>query len=614
MVRAKRKIAAAMTERMAHGLVALGVERDVLRQRVEELCDGLVAIERILYDAARVEQADVQGVVDDVVHEENVGGEVVARADMEALERDEASGLAPLDADPGLVQLCGRANDIRHNVEHAVLAEDRIIIRIFSSHGRPFGPRLEDLGRWRGPGQVRHWHVGPGLGMVRESARAPSLRGGRGDTEYLQHEAPVHDHELEELGRVVAPIRHQPVLGVHEVLGNGGEGVHVDLERPTGALEEVEERAALVLLHLTQVAAPVVVRPQGDDLRLVGPGVDVGHGGRDPVDRPLAPVGRLSRGVGEIFDGLVGVDYPLHWPGLGKTSMLEQMEYLFQDNVALNSDIREQDRTNRGRTVHKISYYDISRNLLIKFKDDSIDETPRLGQNLSEELAISSMLDMSIRYLPGDHGLNLDNGEGEEEDGGYDRQNGPRIREVGVHEVCPPLVPRLLAILTYLQEAPCSYLLVHLLKAALGVERDVLRQRVEQLGDGLVAAERVLYDAARVEQADVHRAVDDVVHEEDIRGEVVARAHVEALERDEVEVERLERVVHHDQGEPQHPPTERDVLEAPGLATLDADPGLVELRGRADDVVTALVGGGRSPRLLLLGARLLEKEALAVYV
>ncbi|TYI50130.1 hypothetical protein E1A91_D12G080600v1 [Gossypium mustelinum] len=53
------------------------------------------------------------------------------------------------------------------------------------------------------------------------------------------------------------------------------------------------------------------------------------------------------------------------------------------------------------------SYYGISRNLLIKFKDDTIDETPNLAQVLSSESAISSMLDMSIRLLPGDHGLPL---------------------------------------------------------------------------------------------------------------------------------------------------------------------------------------------------------------
>ncbi|XP_020090186.1 uncharacterized protein LOC109711510 isoform X3 [Ananas comosus] len=53
------------------------------------------------------------------------------------------------------------------------------------------------------------------------------------------------------------------------------------------------------------------------------------------------------------------------------------------------------------------SYYGVSRNLLIKFKDDNIDETPTLAQVLSSESAISSALDMSIRSMPGDHGLPL---------------------------------------------------------------------------------------------------------------------------------------------------------------------------------------------------------------
>lgn len=53
------------------------------------------------------------------------------------------------------------------------------------------------------------------------------------------------------------------------------------------------------------------------------------------------------------------------------------------------------------------SYYGISRNLLIKFEDDQIDETSIIAQVLSSESAISSLLDMSIRSLPGDHGLPL---------------------------------------------------------------------------------------------------------------------------------------------------------------------------------------------------------------
>lgn len=43
----------------------------------------------------------------------------------------------------------------------------------------------------------------------------------------------------------------------------------------------------------------------------------------------------------------------------------------------------------------------------MKFKDDLIDETPTLAQTLSTDSAISSILDLSIRMLPGDHGLPL---------------------------------------------------------------------------------------------------------------------------------------------------------------------------------------------------------------
>lgn len=49
------------------------------------------------------------------------------------------------------------------------------------------------------------------------------------------------------------------------------------------------------------------------------------------------------------------------------------------------------------------SYYGIRRNLLIRFRDDSIDETPILADTLSVNSAVSENLDLSIRTLPGDH-------------------------------------------------------------------------------------------------------------------------------------------------------------------------------------------------------------------
>ncbi|XP_022739618.1 uncharacterized protein LOC111291820 isoform X5 [Durio zibethinus] len=84
--------------------------------------------------------------------------------------------------------------------------------------------------------------------------------------------------------------------------------------------------------------------------------------------------------------------------------LVEQLPPLYMDLVKGREDFSPKPEETR-RLIK--SYYGISRNLLIKFKDDSIDETPNLAQVLSSESAISSMLDMSIRLLPGDHGLPL---------------------------------------------------------------------------------------------------------------------------------------------------------------------------------------------------------------
>ncbi|KAJ6943907.1 hypothetical protein NC652_009364 [Populus alba x Populus x berolinensis] len=84
--------------------------------------------------------------------------------------------------------------------------------------------------------------------------------------------------------------------------------------------------------------------------------------------------------------------------------LVEQFPPLYMDLVNGREDFSPKPEETR-RLIK--SYYGISRNLLIKFKDDAIDETSMLAQVLSSEAAISSMLDMSIRMLPGDHGLPL---------------------------------------------------------------------------------------------------------------------------------------------------------------------------------------------------------------
>ncbi|EXC32358.1 hypothetical protein L484_004700 [Morus notabilis] len=84
--------------------------------------------------------------------------------------------------------------------------------------------------------------------------------------------------------------------------------------------------------------------------------------------------------------------------------LVEQLPPLYMDLVNGKEDFTPKPEETR-RLIK--SYYGISRNLLVKFKDDSIDETSTLAQVLSSESAISSMLDMSIRLLPGDHALPL---------------------------------------------------------------------------------------------------------------------------------------------------------------------------------------------------------------
>lgn len=77
------------------------------------------------------------------------------------------------------------------------------------------------------------------------------------------------------------------------------------------------------------------------------------------------------------------------------------MQFYFFEHFYLNSPLM-------GACNLQIrSYYGVSRNLLIRFKDDTIDETSILAQVLASDSAISSLLDMSIRLLPGDHGLPL---------------------------------------------------------------------------------------------------------------------------------------------------------------------------------------------------------------
>lgn len=80
--------------------------------------------------------------------------------------------------------------------------------------------------------------------------------------------------------------------------------------------------------------------------------------------------------------------------------LLEQLSPVFMDVAQGRQEFspspEESDRLIR-------TYYAVSRNLLIRFKDDDIDETARLTTMLQREAAISGNMDLTLRTLPGDH-------------------------------------------------------------------------------------------------------------------------------------------------------------------------------------------------------------------
>ncbi|KAI3975948.1 hypothetical protein MKX01_016631 [Papaver californicum] len=84
--------------------------------------------------------------------------------------------------------------------------------------------------------------------------------------------------------------------------------------------------------------------------------------------------------------------------------LVEQLPPLYMDLIKGREDFIP--KPEETRKLIK-SYYGVSRNLLVKFKDDRIDETSALANVLSSDSTISSLLDMSVRSLPGDHGLPL---------------------------------------------------------------------------------------------------------------------------------------------------------------------------------------------------------------
>ncbi|CAI5527777.1 unnamed protein product [Closterium sp. Naga37s-1] len=80
--------------------------------------------------------------------------------------------------------------------------------------------------------------------------------------------------------------------------------------------------------------------------------------------------------------------------------LLEQLPPLYRDL----SDGRDEFTPAPAETRRLAqTYYGVRRNLLVRFKDDTIDETADLADTLAAGSAVSACLDLAMRTLPGDH-------------------------------------------------------------------------------------------------------------------------------------------------------------------------------------------------------------------
>ncbi|KAG5520657.1 hypothetical protein RHGRI_033290 [Rhododendron griersonianum] len=74
---------------MQHIQAAVRVKRYIPREGFKELDHAFVAADGILDDPCGVQEANVLGRLDDFAHEEDIGGDLVPRLDMEPLESNE---------------------------------------------------------------------------------------------------------------------------------------------------------------------------------------------------------------------------------------------------------------------------------------------------------------------------------------------------------------------------------------------------------------------------------------------------------------------------------------------------------------------------------------------
>eukprot|EP00882_Tetradesmus_deserticola_P014272 GHRQ01015170.1.p1 GENE.GHRQ01015170.1~~GHRQ01015170.1.p1 ORF type:complete len:281 (+),score=82.48 GHRQ01015170.1:552-1394(+) len=137
-------------------------------------------------------------------------------------------------------------------------------------------------------------------------------------------------------------------------------------------------------------------RPATDAIPFLSPILSPSARAVGPLLEQLA-TSPLRSGLETVSDALRGVS----------PSLMRQLMPVFDQLTPIYMDVaqgRQEFSPTPQETAQLLrNYYAVSRNLILKFKDDTIDDSMELTQLLQSSAAISSCLDLSLRTLDGDH-------------------------------------------------------------------------------------------------------------------------------------------------------------------------------------------------------------------
>lgn len=131
----------------------------------------------------------------------------------------------------------------------------------------------------------------------------------RRNRQYLNHEASVNNHQPQKLFFITFPLLLQALETVLQLHHHLLQRAHKFFEWLVHSLEEVEKGSMLVRLHRLQLLLAIMVRAEGDHLRLVDLRIEVFDAARHLIDGMLCPLNNLGRRI-DVFELVPDINHP----------------------------------------------------------------------------------------------------------------------------------------------------------------------------------------------------------------------------------------------------------------------------------------------------------------